>query len=91
MTTINKRSISHNQRIITKAFLQCSADKSPTHLHLLVETIRLGILDGDFKVWRCEYCRQNYHSLINWVRDNLAHHPNLKLERKVIVSWRIDE
>ena len=86
-----KRSIAHNQRIITKAFLQCSADKSPTHLHLLAETIKLGLLDKDFKIWKSEFQKSCSHMLQEWVRENLKNHPKLGIRDKVIVYWRRDE
>ena len=85
------RSRTHNQGIITKAFLQCSADKSPTHLHLLAETIKLGLLDGDFKIWKSEFQKSCSHMLQEWVRENLKNHPKLSIRDKVIVYWRKDE
>lgn len=88
MSQATKRSISHNQNIITKAFLQCSFNKQPTHLHLLAETIKLGILDRDFKIWRSEYYLQSSHMLQNWVRCNIQNHKYLTIVNKVIVQWK---
>ena len=87
----SKRSKVHNQNIIIKAFLQCSADKSPTHLHLLSETIKLGLLDKDFKIWKSKFQKSCSHKLQEWVRENLRNHPKIGIRDKVIVYWREDE
>ena len=84
----NNRPRKHNQGIITKAFFQCSVDKSFTHLHLLAETIKLGLLDGDFKIWKSKFQKSCSHRLQEWVRKNLRNHPKLGIRNKVIIYWK---